>query len=182
MELSDLQNLFTAAEDRLAFSRMAFPHAAPEHQPQVATVGDPDHRHVVLRTTLTDDHGIAYACLEPRSAAEVGKLYRLFLESGFPLTISPRDRHLIVLDAREQIVGGIVHRPDTGAEPHLEGVVVARTLRGRGLARALIDDFCHRMAAEGHTLVRTHYSLREFFQRQGFDVDRKWGGFVRRLR
>jgi long-chain acyl-CoA synthetase len=182
VELSDLQNLFTTAEDRLAFSRLAFPHAAPEHQPQVATVGDRDHRHVVLRTTLTDDHGLAYACLEPRSAAEVGKLYRLFLESGFPLTISPRDRHLIVLDAREQIIGGIVHRPDTGAEPHLEGVVVARTLRGRGLARALIDDFCHRMAAEGHTLVRTHFSLREFFQRQGFDVDRQWGGFVRRLR
>lgn len=182
VELSEVQGLFTAAEDRLAFSRMAFPHAAPEHQPQVATVGDPDLRHVVLRTTLTDDHGLAYACLEPRSAAEVGKLYRLFFESGFPLTISPRDRHLVVLDAREQIVGGVVHRPDTGAEPHLEGVVVARTLRGRGLARALLDDFCHRMAAEGHTLVRTHYSLREFFQRQGFDVDRQWGGVVRRLR
>ncbi len=182
VELSDLQSLFTTGEDRLAFSRMAFPHAAPEHQPQLATVGDPDHRHVVLRTILTDDHGISYTCLEPRSAAEVGKVYRLFLESGFPLTISARDRHLMVLDAREQIVGGVVHRPDTGAEPHLEGVVVARTLRGRGLARALIDDFCHRMAAEGHTLVRTHYSLREFFQRQGFDVDRKWGGFVRRLR
>jgi GNAT superfamily N-acetyltransferase len=182
VELSDLQSLFTAADDRLAFSRLAFPHAAPEHQPQVATVGDRDHRHVVLQTVLADHQGVAYVCLEPRSAAEVGKLYRLFLECGFALTISPRDRHLVLLDAREQVIGGIVHRPDTGAEPHLEGVVVARTLRGRGLARALIDDFCHRMAAEGHTLVRTHYSLREFFQRQGFDVDRKWGGFVRRLR
>ncbi len=181
VELSDLQNALDDADDRLAFRRLAFPHATEEQQPQVTTVGDRERRHVVLRTTLTDDRGSTYECLEPRTPAEIGRLYRLFLFSGFPLSISAQDHHLLVLDAREQLVGGIVYRPDTGSEPHLEGVVVTRTLRGRGLARALIDDFCRRMAAEGHTLVRTHFSLLEFFGRQGFDVDRAWGGLVRHL-
>ncbi|HXK62473.1 MAG TPA: GNAT family N-acetyltransferase, partial [Acidobacteriota bacterium] len=64
---------------------------------------------------------------------------------------------------------------------HLDGVVVARPLQGRGIGTALLDDFCARMANENASVVKTHFFLRQFCLPRGFQVDRRWGGLVRFL-
>jgi predicted GNAT superfamily acetyltransferase len=145
-------------------------------------VGDRAREHVVLQTEIRDDLDGVYTVREPRDAAELGKLYRLFLLSGFPLAISEADRHLVTVDADGQLAGGVVWRRDADAEPHLDGVVVVRYRRGRGLARVILEDFCKRLASEGHQVLRTHFSLQGFFNRLGFQLDQQRGGLVRRLR
>jgi len=182
VELSDLQAALLDPEDRLALGRLAFPQSAIGHHPAVQSVGDPARGHVVLVTDIADDHGGRYLVREPRDAAEMGRLYRLFLQSGFPLAISEADRHLVVVDRHEHLMGGVVWRIDTAGEPHLDGVVVTDSLRGRGLARVLLEDFSDRLADDGHAVLRTHFSLQGFFEHLGFRVDRQRGGLVKQLR
>ena len=181
VELGDLQAALPDANDREALGRLAFPQSVSGHRPAVQAIGDRAHEHVILVTEVSDDHGVRYLAREPRDAAEMGRLYRLFLQSGFALAISDVDRHLLVVDGQNQLVGGVVWRTDAVGEPHLDGVVVMAALRGRGLARVLLDDLCRRLANEGHRILRTHFSLQSFFARLGFAVDQRRGGLVRRL-
>jgi len=181
VELSDLQSALADPEDRLALGRLAFPQSGLGHHPAVQAVGDPERGHVVLVTDIQDDHGTAYRVREPRDAAEMGRLYRLFLQSGFPLAISEADRHLVAVDRNEHLTGGVVWRTDAAGEPHLDGVVVTDSLRGRGLARALLEDFARRLGDEGHAILRTHFSLQGFFENLGFHLDRQRGGLVKQL-
>ena len=88
---------------------------------------------------------------------------------------------LLVQDAQEQIVGGISWRPVDHRMVHLNGIVVATPLLGRGLSSAMIEDFCGRMADLGYNAVKTLFVMRPFFEKQGFRVDRRWGGLVRSL-
>jgi GNAT superfamily N-acetyltransferase len=60
-------------------------------------------------------------------------------------------------------------------------LVVAPPLKGRGLASALLEDFCVRMEARGIRLVKTDFFLRHFYAANGFQVDKRWGGLVRHL-
>ncbi len=181
VELSDLQAALDDPDDRAALGRLAFPHSAEGHEPALRAVGDRVHGHVVLETEVQDQHGSRYTVREPRDASELGRLYRLFLLSGFPLAISESDRHLAAVDQDGQLCGGVVWRLDASREPHLDGVAVVGFLRGRGLARVLLDDFCRRLVDDGHQVLRTHFSLQSFFERQGFGIETERGGLVRRL-
>jgi GNAT superfamily N-acetyltransferase len=181
VELGDLQSALDDAAWREVLARLVFPPLAGGAHPAVQTVGDRAREHVVLQTECRDLQGASYRVREPRDAAEMGRIYREFLRARFPLQFSDEDRHLVLVDADEQLVGGVVWRLDPAGEPHLDGVVVSSSLRGRGLARRLLGDLALRLAAEGHHVLRTHYSLRGFFQGMGFDVDQQRGGLVRRL-
>ncbi|MEZ4387580.1 MAG: AMP-binding protein [Candidatus Krumholzibacteriia bacterium] len=181
VELSDLQAAIQDQDHRDVLARLAFPQSAGASRPALQAVGDRARDHVVLQTEVADNRGVRYFVHEPRDAAEMGRLYRLFLRSNFPLAVSEQDRHLVMVDRDEQLAGGVVWRLDASGEPHLDGVAVTQSLRGRSLSRALIEDFSRRLADEGHTVLRTHFSLQEFFKGLGFDVDNQRGGLVKRL-
>ncbi|MDO9695268.1 MAG: GNAT family N-acetyltransferase [Candidatus Latescibacteria bacterium] len=181
VELGVLQETLTEAEDRHAFQRLAFPHSAADQPAQLLAVGDSDHRQVIVSTRIQDKTGTAYAVREPVEPSEYGRLYRLFFKSGYYKTISERDNFVIVLDAQERIVGGISWKDLEPGVVHLNGIVVATPLLGRGISSVLIEDFCARMANLGHHAVTTLFVLRPFFERHGFHLDKRWGGLVRLL-
>ena len=181
VELSDLQAALASAEDRDALGRLAFPHSGIGHHPALQAVGDRAREHVVLQTEVLDDREHKYMTREPRDAAEMGRLYRLFLQSGFPLEISESDNHLVTVDSDGQMTGGVVWRLDAAGEPHLDGVAVVPSRRGHGLARSILEDFASRLRDDGYTHLRTHYSLKDFFEHLGFATDRQRGGLVRHL-
>jgi GNAT superfamily N-acetyltransferase len=87
----------------------------------------------------------------------------------------------VLVDADERVVGGITWRASAPKVAHLEGLVVTPSLRARGLAVALLDDFCGRLASAGYTAVHTHFGPGPFPFAPGFRVDRRWGGLVRLL-
>jgi GNAT superfamily N-acetyltransferase len=181
VELSDLQATLTDPDDRAAFNRLAFPNRMRADTVEVRAVGDPAHSQVVVLSTIHDQHGHPYAISEPAGPAEVGQLYRLFLKAGFPKTISEADRYLIATDEAEQIIGGVVFRQLDDEVVFLDGIVVAQAQAERGIARAILADFCTRLAALGIKTIKTHFFLRRFYQKHGFRVDERWGGLVRFL-
>jgi long-subunit acyl-CoA synthetase (AMP-forming) len=181
VELSDLQAALSDTAQRDALARLAFPRSAGEARPALQAIGDRAREHVVLQTEMRDDRDFRYMVREPRDAAEMGRLYRQFLRANFPLEFSEVDHHLVAVDADEQLVGGVVWRLDASGEPHLDGIVVNESLRGRGLARNLLADFTRRLADAGHEVLRTHFSLQGFFAGLGFAVDQQRGGLVKRL-
>ncbi len=181
VELSDLQALLTSVADRALFARLVFPHARPAQQVEVLAVGAGGQRQVIVRSQITDRRGGGYEVREPLGPAEIGLVYRLFYRAGFPKTISEQDRYFVAADQAGEIVGGICYKNPDAAVAHLDGIVVAGSLRGRGLSTALLEDLCLRLTGQGVRVLKTHFFLRHFYLRHGFQVDPRWGGLVRFL-
>jgi long-chain acyl-CoA synthetase len=181
VELSDLHAALIDPDDRTAFNRLAFPHRLRADTVEVRSVGDPAHSQLIVKSSIQDQSGRSYAISEPAGPSEVGQLYRLFLKAGFPKTISEADKYLVATDEAEQIIGGVVYRQLDDEAVFLDGIVVTQTLAERGIARAILADFCTRLTDLGIKTIKTHFFLRRFYRKQGFRVDERWGGLVRFL-
>jgi len=181
IELSDLQATLTEESDRLVFSHMVFPAGRRVGPVDVLTVGDEERGQVVVRSQVPDRRGETYTVREPIDPAEIGRLYRLYLDSGMPLSLSDQAHYLLAIDGEDRIVGGICYKilePDVA---HLDGLVISASLRGNGLGGELLEDFSARMKSLGVKTINTHYISRPFLRAHGFRLDEEWGGLVRFL-
>lgn len=177
VELSELQAALSDAEDRRAFGRLAFPAAGLLQDAEVKAV--PDLAQALVVTRVADGRGGFCPVREPQSPVEVGRLLRLFAESG--LEAGGATRHLLLLDEEERVVGGVVWRVASPGVAHVEGLVIAPARRAQGLAGALVEDFCARLASQGFFAVHTGFGPEPIAFAPGFVVDRRWGGLVRFL-
>jgi len=180
VELSDLQSMMEDPSDRRVFSRLVFP-TATDRVYEVVEVSELEQEKVIVRSEIEDRTGETYSVRSPLEPAEVGQLYRIFVRAGYQVTLSDRDQYLLILDLREQVVGGIRYRVEAEDVVYLDGIVVSAGLQSRGLSSALLEDFCSRMAGQGMKVVRTHFHIRHFYLRHGFQVHERWGGLVRFL-
>ena len=84
---------------------------------------------------------------------------------------------------RKRLIAAAALR-ELGHPPRLmfiDAVVVSGPLKNGGLGRALLADFCARMASQGVPLIMTHLYLPGFFLRHGFKLDKRWGALVKTL-
>ena len=177
VELSEAQAALAGVEDRRAFGELVFPDAATLQEAEVAAAPGKARAFVLSHVTGEGDH--RYAVREPTGPAEIGRLYRLLSESG--LQPGGASRHLVMLDAEERVVGGVTWRPAGPRVAHVEGIVLAPSVRSQRLAGPLVEDFCARLAGAGYAAVHTHFGPGPFPFAPGFRVDRRWGGLVRFL-
>ena len=98
VELEGLHSALKSDEERHAFTRLVFPAARTSRPVEVTVVGDAV-KHVVLATELVDRMDAAWTVRDPVDAAEVGRLYRLFVRAGLPRAFSADRRYLVVLDS-----------------------------------------------------------------------------------
>jgi GNAT superfamily N-acetyltransferase len=181
MELSDLQATLTEELDRIVFSHMVFPAGRRAKPVDVMAVGDQDRGQVVVRSSVTDRREEVYTVREPIDPAEVGRLYRVYLDSGMPLSLSDQAKYLLAIDSEERIVGGICYKIPEPEVAHMDGLVISASLRGNGLGGELLEDFSLRMQSMGVRTINTHFISRPFLRAHGFQLDEEWGGLVRFL-
>jgi GNAT superfamily N-acetyltransferase len=179
VELSDLHQALPTDDDRAIFGGMVFPQARAAVE--VVARGESDEKQVLVQSLFNDSRGEPYTIREPIEPAEIGRVIGLVVQGGFPNIISPHAKFLIAIDGQERIVGGMFYRMEDPKVAHLDGIVVARSVRRRGISGALLEAFCSRMAAHGVEVVTTHFFARRFYLARGFHVDKAWGGLIRFL-
>lgn len=118
---------------------------------------------------------------QPIDPAEIGRLFRLYLESGMPLSLGDQARYLIAIDGEERIVGGICYKLLEPTVAHMDGLVISPALRGHSLGGELLEDFSNRLVSQGVRALNTHFISRPFLRAHNFQVDERWGGLVRFL-
>ncbi len=181
VELSELQAEIQNQDDRDVFSALVFPRSHRQYMMEVTALDAQEQKQVIVRTTITDRYEEFYTIREPLSAEEVGRLYRHFFKQHFPKTVSEMDGHIVITDSLDRIIGGICYKKIDDDVVHLDGLVVAPHLKRRGIGGALLEDFCIRLGSQGVKVIKTHFFMRKFCAKHGFQVDRRWGGLVRFL-
>jgi hypothetical protein len=181
VELTELQNTLDRDSEREAFRQLAFPRNWPLDSPELIAYGDSESPNVVVRSKIVDRLGETYRVREPMTPEEVGQLYRLFFRRRFPKSVSEFDRYLIAIDHSERLVAGVCFQHLRWDTTFMEGVVVDRSVEARGVASALLEDFCARLATQGIGVVQTGFFMESFCEGRGFRLDRRYSGLVRFL-
>ncbi len=180
-ELHELQGKLDDPVSRRAFSRMVFPRAGGGQKLEVMKMDSSEQKQLILHSEIMDRRGARRQIRQPLTPAEIGALYRLLRDSDFRIGLSDQERHLVVTDDADQVIGGLTYVCQEKDVIYLSGLVIASSLRGRGIASALISDFCGRMTSGGARLIKTDFLARHFFLQNKFRVDARWGGLVRHL-
>jgi GNAT superfamily N-acetyltransferase len=160
---------------------MVFPSGRSIKPLDVVALGDQKRGYVVVTSHVRDRRGDTYTVREPIDPAEIGRLFRLYLDSGMPLSLGDQARYLVAIDGEDRIVGGICYKLMEPSVAHMDGLVISGALRGHGLGGELLEDFCHRLQSQGVRALNTHFISRPFLRAHNFQVDERWGGLVRFL-
>jgi len=181
LELSELQAEINDADDKMVFTRMVFPRLQGKQRLDLVRIGDKSSGHLVVRFQIQDEMGRHYLIREPVEPREIGQLYQLFFREKYPKEILKEDHQLVVTDEDERVIGGVTWRYLEEKQVLLDGIVVTSSLQGRGLARAMMENFFTTMSALDISLVKAHFLFGNYFMKHYFDVDEKWGALVKVL-
>ncbi|MFH1964336.1 MAG: GNAT family N-acetyltransferase, partial [Acidobacteriota bacterium] len=181
LELSSLQSALENPDDRLVFSRLLFPTLKATEPVDVLTIGRGEEPQVVVASLIKDNRGERYTLRDIVNPAEIGKLHKIFLETGLSMNLGQREKFLLLLDNDEEVAGGVCYSMIDPSVSQLDGVAVLPSLNGRSLGGQLLEDFCSRMSSQGVRMVNTQFISREFYTAHGFRVNERWSGLVRFL-
>jgi GNAT superfamily N-acetyltransferase len=182
VELSALQSALRDQNDRMIFSRMVFPRLHGDHGIDFITVGESSKEHVVVRFSFQDKAGRRYILREPTSARETGQLYQLFFRENYPKEITDNDHQYVLTDEEEKIIGGITFRYIEDHNILIDGIVVTSALQGKGIGSLMIEHFFTSMAARGIEVIKAHFLFGNYYLKHMFEVDKKWGALIKKLK
>ncbi|MBN1253060.1 MAG: GNAT family N-acetyltransferase [Bacteroidales bacterium] len=179
IELSDLQNFMKIKDDKIVFSKMVFPKKQDEQTFNLDKIKAATQEQVIINSQLKDKNGEFYNFREPLHPSEVGQLYQLFYKVNYPKTISKMDKHFVVIDNNERVIGGLCYKILEDDVVLLDGSAITDSLQGKGIGSAMVEDFFTRMSSKGIKIVKAHFLLGNYYLKHNFKVDKKWGALVR---
>ncbi len=181
IELSQLNSVITDETEQNIFGKMVFPSIKETQKIDLIIAQTPTNEHVVIRTLLKDKNNVEYTMREPADPSEVGLLYRLFYKENYPKEISKLDKHFVVTDGNEQVIGGLCYSILDDQIVLIDGMAVTSPLHNRGLGSAMMSDFFSRMKATGVKLIKAHFLFGNYYMKHNFVIDKKWGALVKEL-
>lgn len=181
IELSDLQSLMINQDDKYIFSKMVFPKIKQEQKLDIMKIKAAKKEQIIIRSLLTDKEGKTYNFREPLEPSEVAQLYQLFYQVNYPKTISKMDKHFVVTDDNDRVIGGLCYKLLEDKVVLLDGSAITTSLQGKGIGSAMVEDFFTRMASKGIKVVKAHFLFGNYYLKHNFKVDKKWGALVRYL-
>ncbi|MBT7119809.1 MAG: GNAT family N-acetyltransferase, partial [Candidatus Marinimicrobia bacterium] len=175
-------SIILSEEEKFYLARMLFPHVgAADYVELVTTTHGEDNRlNLVFQTEGMDGH--IYQIRPPFLPKEIGQFHSLLSESSLSGTFTAQHDFLLLFNSRNRMVGGLYWKNMEDNRIHLEWVAVREKYRNISLSNRLMDDFYKRMKHRGVDIITVGFYVEKFFFRQGFEINKQYGGLVKRLK
>jgi len=163
-------------------ARLSYPFLRPEHAAGFVRSQLGGRRQSEIVVTLEDAEGRPFSVRHALNPREVERLLQLFLAAKLDVRFRIEHRHLVALNERGQIIGGIYYEIDEeNRSAHLEKLVVAERYRRKGVAAGLMNEFFNRLRAAELSTVTTGFFRPEYFYSYGFRIEKRYAGLVKSL-
>ena len=178
-EIQSKLNLNDSEEFFLA--RMLFPHldAADYVELVTTTHGEEARLNLVYQTECVD--GKLYSIRPPFLPKEIAQFHTLLSESALSVTFTSEHEFLLAFNSRNLLVGGLYWKNLEEDRVYLEWVAVKNKYQKIALSKRLMSDFYKRMTHVGITHVTVGFYAQEFFFKNGFKIEKQYGGMVKKL-
>lgn len=175
------ESLSLNAEETFFFTRMTYPHLGPKDSAELISMRSHGVQKTDLVVFIQDVDDNTYSVRHPASPKEIARLHHLFTVANLQVEFRPEHQYLVVLNDRQNVIGGIFYRETGEDHVHLEKIVVDERYRRKGISDGLLKEFFNRLQAHGIKVVTVGFLRPEFFYRYGFRIDRSYGNMVKRL-
>lgn len=181
-ELSELQEELVKTTDKDVFTKLVFPDIYEKYKIDFLKQDEGSKETLIVKTHIKDKKGYEYIMRPPIHAEEVGTLYKLFYKENYPKQISQMDKHYIVTDAYDRVMGGLCYKYVDDHVVLLDGMAVTSSLHNRGIGSAMMKNFFTLMKAESVKTIKAHFLFGNYYLKHQFRVDQKWGALVKNLK
>ena len=180
--IEDIQQKTSLTEKEKYFlARMLFPHVdAADYVELVTTAkGDKEKLDLIYGTEGAD--GQLYRIRPPFHPKEIARFYSLMTKETLSGTFTSSHEFLFIFNSRNRLVGGLYWNTPSDSRIHLEWIIIRNKYRQLQLSKRLMTEFYHRMKQRGIKVITVGFYLESFFYKQGFKIDRHYGGLVKKL-
>ena len=174
-------NLPVDDEEKFFLARMLFPHVdAADYVELVSTThGENGNLNLVYQTEGKD--GQIYKIRPPLLPKEIARFHTLLSDALLTGTFTRHHEFLLIFNARNRLAGGLYWRNLDPERVHLEWVAIGSNYRGVSLSKRLLNDYYERMRQRGVKVITVGFYLENFFFKEGFEIDKRYGGLVKIL-
>lgn len=181
--IADLRAKIQLDRDQDFFlARLTYPYLQPEDDVTFIARDVGSERQSEMVVGCQDPEGYRYFIRHALTAREIGRLYDLFVAAKLKVQFRVEHRFLVAVNDRGTVIGGLFYEVEPEEQlAHMDKIVVDSRFMGRGIARSLMDELCHRLVAQGFKSLTTGFFRPQFFYHFGFVVERRYAGLVRSL-
>jgi len=180
--ISEIQsNIELNEEETFFLARMIFPHVDAADYVELVTIthGQEARLNLVYQTECRD--GQLYRIRPPFLPKEIAQFHSILSESALSGTFTAEHEFLFAFNSRNRLVGGLYWKNMEKDRIHLEWVAVREKYQKIALSKRLMADFYKRMKHRGIMAITVGFYVEKFFFRQGFKIDKRYGGLVKKL-
>ena len=174
-------NLPVDEEEKFFLARMLFPHVdAADYVELISTShGDVDSLNLVYQTEGKD--GQIYKIRPPLLPKEIARFHTLLSDALLTGTFTSQHEFLLIFNASNRLAGGLYWKNMDPHRVHLEWVAIGDHYRRIALSKRLLYDYYERMRQRGIKVITVGFYLENFFFKQGFEINKRYGGLVKLL-
>ena len=168
-------------EEKFYLARMLFPHVnAADYVELVSTVtGNEKKLNLVFRTRGND--GQIYKIRPPFLPKEIARFHSILSDELFAGKFTSNHEFLLIFNSRNRLAGGLYWKNLKLNRVHIEWVAIKTNFRGLSLSQRLLEDYYERMRQRGINTITVGFYLENFFYKQGFEINKRYGGLVKTL-
>ena len=141
--------------------------------------GDMDSLNLVYQTEGKD--GQIYKIRPPLLPKEIARFHTLLSDALLTSTFTSQHEFLLIFNASNRLAGGLYWKNMDPHRVHLEWVAIGDHYRGIALSKRLLYDYYERMRQRGIKVITVGFYLENFFFKQGFEINKRYGGLVKLL-
>jgi len=181
-EIRELLTNHEHSESEIYFlKRLPLPYLSGADSIEIIANPQTGMQDVEIMVSRRDQKGKIFHIRKPINPKEILRLHRLFSEVNLEVQFRAEHEYLLALNENGHVIGGLFYEPVDAANVFMDKIVVSGTYTGRGVSRALMDEFFDRMRSRGFDVVTTGFYQPSYFSKLSFRVEKQYDGLVKQL-
>lgn len=181
-EIRELLTEHELAEEEAYFlKRLPLPHLSGADSIEIIANPQTGLHDVEIMVTRRDQQGETFHIRKPINPKEILRLHRLFADVNLDVQFKPEHEYLLALNENGHVIGGLFFEPVDTSNVFMDKIVIATAYSGRGISRAIMEEFFNRMRGRGFDVVTTGFYQPGYFYKQGFRIEKHYEGLVKQL-
>ncbi len=134
-----------------------------------------------LISAITDNFGENHQIRQPAHPKEIARFQTLLLNSNLTAVFNQKHKFLLIINSTNQLIGGVYWIKTDEKCAYLERIVIHPKYRKRYLSSILLDELFNRLKNKRYKYITVGYFQAGLFYNKGFNIDKRFGGLVKKL-
>ena len=134
-----------------------------------------------LISAITDNFGDNHQIRQPAHPKEIAKFQTLLLNSNLSAVFNQHHKFLFIINSANQLIGGVYWIRTDEKSVYLERIVIHTIYQKRHLSSILLDELFNRLKNKRYKYITVGFFQAGLFYNKGFNIDKRFGGLVKKL-